>query len=107
MPDEQCCVMQNDFDYSASISFMDVRENLPSVDPENLSPQDVLDILLHLFRQKPGFLDLGHEMNNRETGWVNGYLFRLKHDGPEAYVVETVGSSVDKMAALRQQQQQQ
>ena len=45
MPDEQCCVMQNDFDYSASISFMDVRENLPSVDPENLSPQDVLDIL--------------------------------------------------------------
>ena len=67
----------------------------------------MLDILLHLFRQKPGFLNLGHEMNNRETGWVNGYLFRLKHDGPEAFLVETVGSSVDKMAALRQQQQQQ
>ena len=45
------------------------------------------------------------ELNNRETGWVNGYLFRLKPDGPETFVVETVGSSVDKMAALREQQQ--
>ena len=35
---------------------MDVRENLPFVDPENLSSQDVLEVLLHLFRQKPGFL---------------------------------------------------
>ena len=77
-------------------------KSLPSIDPENLSSQDVLDILLHLFRQKQGFVDLGHEVNNRETGWVNGYLFRLKPDGPEAFVVETVGSSVDKMAALRE-----
>ena len=50
-------VIPEDFDYSASISMMDVRENLPFVDPENLSPQDVLEILLHLFRQKPGFVD--------------------------------------------------
>ena len=105
MQGERYFVMQNDFDYSASISFMDVRENLPLIDPESLSPQDVLDILLHLFHQEQGFVDLGHELNNRETGWVNGYLFRLKPDGPETFVVETVGSSVDKMAALREQQQ--
>ena len=67
--------------------------------------EDVLDILLHLFHQKQGFVDLGHELNNRETGWVNGYLFKLKPDGPETFVVETVGSSVDKMAALREPQQ--
>ncbi len=106
MTGERCFVMQDKFDYAASISFMDVRESLPSIDPENLSSQDVLDILLHLFRQKQGFVDLGHEVNNRETGWVNGYLFRLKPDGSEAFVVETVGSSVDKMAALREQHQQ-
>ena len=106
MQGERYFVMQNDFDYSASISFMDVRENLPLIDPESLSPQDVLDILLHLFHQKQGFVDLGHELNNRETGWVNGYLFKLKPDGPETFVVETVGSSVDKMAALREQHQQ-
>ena len=105
MPGELYLFMQNDFDYSASISAMDVREILPSIDPENLSPQDVLDILLHLFHQKQGFVDLGHELNNRETSWVNGYLFRLKPDGPEAFVVETVGSSVDKMAALRERLQ--
>ena len=99
-------MMQDEFDYAASISFMDVRESLPSIDPENLSSQDVLDILLHLFSQKQEFVDLGHEVNNRETGWVNGYLFRLKPNGPEAFVVETVGSSVDKMAALREQHQQ-
>ena len=105
MSGERYFVMPDDFDYSASISVMEVRENLTSIDPENLSPQDVLDILLHMFHQKPGFVDLGHELNNRETSWVNGYLFRLKPDGPEAFVVETVGSSVDKMAALREQLQ--
>ena len=93
-----------DFDYSASISFMDVRDVLPYVDPENLSPQDVLEVLLHLFRQKPGFIDRGHEANNRETAWINAVLFRLKPsldtDGMECFVVETVGSSVDKMAEL-------
>ena len=52
-------VIPEDFDYSASISMMDVRENLPFVDPENLSSQDVLEVLLHLFRQKPGFVDRG------------------------------------------------
>ena len=99
--------MPEDFDYSASISVMDVREALPFVDPENLSPQDVLEVLLHLFRQKPGFIDRGHETNNRETAWVNAFLFRLKPgqdaDGMECFVVETVGSSVDKMAALQDQ----
>ena len=94
-----------DFDYSASISFLEIRENLPAVDPENLTAHNVLEVLLHLFRQKPGFVDLGHEVNNRETAWVNAFLFRLKPgidaDGMEAFNVETVGSSVDRMAKLR------
>ena len=98
-------VIPEDFDYSASISMMDVRENLPFVDPENLSSQDVLEVLLHLFRQKPGFVDKGHEINNKETAWVNAFLFRLKpgidHDGVEIFVVEVIGSSVDRMANLR------
>ena len=93
-----------DFDYSASISFLDVRENLPFVDPENLSSQNVLELLLHLFRQKPGFVDRGHELNNTETAWVNAFLFRLKpginQDGMEEFVVEMIGSSVDRMASL-------
>ena len=94
-----------DFDYSASISFLEIRESLPSVDPDNLTAQNVLDVLLHLFQQKPGFVDRGHEVNNRETAWVNAYLFRLKPcidaDGMEAFTAETVGSSVDRMAKLR------
>lgn len=98
-------VVPEDFDYTASISFLDVRESLPSIDPENLSPQNVLDILLYLFRQKPGFVDRGHETNNKETAWVNAFLFRLNSgvddDGLEAFVVEVIGSSVDKMANLR------
>ena len=98
-------VIPEDFDYSASISMMDVRENLPFVDPENLSSQGVLEVLLHLFRQKPGFVDRGHEINNKETAWVNAFLFRLKpgidHDGVETFVVEVIGSSVDRMANLR------
>ena len=97
-------VIPEDFDYSASISMMDVREHLPFVDPENLSSQDVLEVLLHLFRQKPGFVDRGHEINNKETAWVNAFLFRLKpeidHDGMEAFIVEIIGSSVDRMANL-------
>tara|TARA_B100001758_G_C17868255_1_gene332495 strand:+ start:127 stop:528 length:402 start_codon:yes stop_codon:yes gene_type:complete len=97
-------VLPEDFDYTASISFLDVRESLPSIDPENLSPQNVLDILLHLFKQKPGFVDRGHETNNKETAWVNAFLFRLNPgidaDGMEAFVVEVIGSSVDKMANL-------
>ncbi|MAR05656.1 MAG: hypothetical protein CL862_00935 [Cyanobium sp. NAT70] len=95
----------DDFDYSASISWMDIREFFPFIDPENLSPQDVVDILLHLFRQKPGFVDRGHETNNRETAWVNAFLFRLNPGfneyGMESFTVETIGSSVDKMAELR------
>ena len=98
--------MNETFDYSASISAIDIRESLPSVDPENLSAEDVLAILLYLFQKKPGFIDRGHEINNRETAWVNAFLFRLKPDidadGVECFVVETVGSSVDKMAELRE-----
>ena len=96
----------DDVDYAGSITFMDIREELPMVDPENLSPQNVLEILLYLFQKKPGFIDRGHEINNRETAWVNAFLFRLKPDidadGMECFVVETVGSSVDKMAELRE-----
>ena len=84
---------------------MEIRERLPFVDPENLSPPDILEILLHLFRQKPGFIDRGHDINNKETAWVNGFLFRLTpsidHDGREAFIVEVIGSSVDRMANLR------
>ena len=92
--------MDHTLDYSASISFLDVREKLPHVDPENLSAQHVLEILLLLFSQKPGFVDRGHELNNRETAWVNGYLFRLTCDDGQSYFVENVGSSVDKISAL-------
>ena len=84
---------------------MDIRELFPSIDPENLSAEDVLYILLHLFSQKQGFVDRGHEINNRETAWINAVLFRLKPDvdsvGRELFVVENIGSSVDKMAELR------
>ena len=103
MTGERCFVMQDKFDYAASISFMDVRESLPSIDPENLSSQDVLDILLHLFRQKQGFVDLGHEVNNRETGWVNGYLFRRSQKGLRR-LEKPIQRRQD--AALREQHQQ-
>ena len=97
--------MPEDFDYSASITSMDVRETFPSIDPENLSERDVLAILLYLFEKKAGFVDRGHELNNRETAWVNAYLFRLKFttdaNGMDGFIVETVGSSMDKMAELR------
>ena len=87
---------------TGSMSYLDVRDQLPSIDPENLSPQDVLTILLHLFRQQPGFVDRGHEVNNKETAWVNGFLFRLQNDvTAERLSIEEVGSSVDKISALR------
>ena len=56
--------MPDEFDYSATITNLDIRENLPAVDPENLSSADVLQILLYLFQRKPGFIDRGHELNN-------------------------------------------
>ena len=94
-----------DFDYSASISLLEVRDQLPLIDPDNLTATNVLDILFYLFRQKPGFVDRGHEVNISETAWVNAYLFRLKpgHDdqGLEGFVVECIGSSVDRMANLQ------
>ena len=96
--------MNNSSEEATSISAMDLRESLPFVDPENMSPDDVLAVLLYLFQQKQGFIDRGHEINNRETAWVNGYLYRLKpvldKDGMDSFMVETVGSSVDKIAAL-------
>lgn len=96
---------QNEFDYDATIGFMEIRECLPFVDPDNLSPEGVVMILLHLFNQKPGFVDRGHECNNKDTAWINAYLFRLQlitgDNGMEAFRVEKIGSSVDKMAALR------
>ena len=86
---------------TGSMSYLDVRDQLPSIDPENLSPQDVLTILLHLFQQQTGFVDRGHEVNNKETAWVNGFLFRLQNDATaERLSIEEVGSSVDKISAL-------
>ena len=97
-------VVPEDFDYSATISFLEIRDQLPAIDPESLGVQDVLAILLHLFHQKPGFVDRGHDLNNTETAWVNAYLFRLRpasvDQGLEGYVVECIGSSVDRMAEL-------
>ena len=87
---------------TGSLSYMDVRDQLPSIDPENLSSQDVLTILLYLFQQQPGFVDRGHEVNNKETAWVNGFLFRIHNDAvAEKISIEEIGSSVDKIAALR------
>ena len=37
-------VVPEDFDYSASISFLEIRDQLPLIDPESLSRQDVLEI---------------------------------------------------------------
>ena len=86
---------------TGSMSYLDVRDQLPSIDPENLSPQDVLTILLHLFQQQPGFVDRGHEVNNKETAWVNGFFFRLQNAATtERLSIEEVGSSVDKISAL-------
>ena len=96
--------MKSDFDFSAHILFMDVREDLPSIDPENLSRKDVLQLLLYLMNQKEGFLDRGHEENNEQTAWINGFLLKLipniDANGMQGYVVQCVGSSMDKIALL-------
>ena len=42
-------MVPDDIDYAGCITFMDIREDLPMIDPENLSPQNVLEILLYLF----------------------------------------------------------
>ena len=60
-------VVPDDFDYAAEISFLEIRDQFPLIDPESLAPRDVLAILLHLFQQKPGFLDRGRDINNAET----------------------------------------
>jgi hypothetical protein len=56
-------------------------------------------------RQKADFRDRGHEVNNKETAWINGFLLRLKpiidDNGCQAFVVETMGSSMDKIALLK------
>ena len=94
--------MAFDVETTGTLSYLDVRDQLPSIDPENLFPQDVLTILLHLFHQQPSFVDRGHEVNNKETAWVNGYLFRLHNDAAaERLYIEEIGSSVDKISALR------
>ena len=91
-----------DVSTTGSLSYLDVRDQLPSIDPENLSSQDVLTIILHLFQQQPGFVDRGHEVNNKETAWVNGFLFRIHNDAvAEKISIEEIGSSVDKISALR------
>ena len=97
--------MVDDFDYSGQISFMDVREYLPAIDPESLSKEHVLQILLYVMNQKENFLDRGHEENNEETAWINGYLLKLlpdiDRDGIQRFLVQCIGSSVDKIALLK------
>ena len=81
------------FDYASEISFLEIRDKFPLIDPESLAPRDVLAILLHLFQ--PGFLDRAD--TNSETAWVNGYLYRLRSgtdaEGMEAFQVECIGSA--------------
>ena len=97
--------MANDFKCSAQISFMDVRENLPAIGPEDVSAQQVVEILLYLMRQKVDLRDRGYEVNNKEAAWINGFLLRLKSiiddNGIQACVVETMGSSMDRIAMLK------
>ena len=97
--------MENDFDYSGQILFMDVREYLPTIDPESLSKKHTLQILLYIMNQKENFHDRGHEENNEETAWVNGYLLKLvpdiDRDGMQRFLVQCIGSSVDKIAMLK------
>ena len=97
--------MLDDFDYSGQISFMDVREYLPAIDPESLSKEQVLQILLYVMNQKENFLDRGHEENNEETAWINGFLLKLMpdidRDGIQRFLVQCIGSSVDKIALLK------
>ena len=84
--------MENDFDYSGQILFMDVREYLPTIDPESLSKKHALQILLYIMNQKENFHDRGHEENNEETAWVNGYLLKLvpdiDRDGMQRFLVQ-------------------
>lgn len=97
--------MENDFDYTGQILFMDVREYLPTIDPESLSKKHTLQILLYIMNQKENFHDRGHEENNEETAWVNGYLLKLvpdiDRDGMQRFLVQCIGSSVDKIAMLK------
>lgn len=94
--------MRSDLVSPGSLSYLDVREQWPSIDPENLSQEDVLTILLYLLHQQPDFVDRGHEVNNKETAWVNGFLYRLRNDAAAEHLsLEEVGSSVDKISALR------
>ena len=97
--------MTSDFDFSAEILFMDIREYLPTVDPDNLTQTNVLEILLYLMNQKNGFLDRGHEENNNETAWINGFLLKLipqiDENGMHRFVVQCIGSSMDKIALLK------
>ena len=97
--------MENDFDYSGQILFMDVREYLPTIDPESLSKKHTLQILLYIMNLKENFHDRGHEENNEETAWVNGYLLKLvpdiDQDGMQRFLVQCIGSSVDKIAMLK------
>ena len=97
--------MTSDFDFSAEILFMDIREYLPTVDPDHLTQTNVLEILLYLMNQKNGFLDRGHEENNHETAWINGFLLKLipqiDENGMHRFVVQCIGSSMDKIALLK------
>ena len=97
--------MKSDFDFSAHISFMDIREYLPTIDPENLFKKDVLQVLLYIMHQKEGFVDRGHVENNEQTAWINGFLLKLIPDvdanGIQSYVVQCVGSSMDKIDLLQ------
>ena len=96
--------MSAEFNFNAEISFIDIRESLPSIDPECLSAEHVLEIILYAMRQKRDFKDRGHEINNKETAWVNGHLLRLKPEvndtGMPIFIIINIGSSIDKIGAL-------
>ena len=56
-------------------------------------------------RQKADFRDRGYEVNNKEIAWTNGFLLRLipiiDDNRIQAFVIETKGSSMDKIAQLK------
>ncbi len=85
---------------------MERRQNLSCINPENLSSRDVLELFLHLFGQKPGFVDRGHEMNHKETFCVSTFLFvptpAIDPDGVEAFVSVVIGSMLTELQIYAQ-----
>ena len=55
--------------------------------------------------RKEDFPNIGHEVNNKETAWINGFRLILKpiidDNGIQDFVVKAMDSSMDKIALLK------